>query len=338
LYIDDFIDILPKAELHLHFEGAVPWRIVQAHAPEPLPDVPPWWADDFRFDDFDHFLIVIRQCYQSALISVERYYDAAYALFQDLQAQNVRYIELSFALNFAHTRQLPLPDLIAAIKHAAPADMVVRVYAGISRSNTYTLDNPLIQAMFDTPGLDGIDLHGDERACGPAPFAPMYAHARQRGLAVKAHAGELAGPHAIIDTLDALGVRRIEHGTTAIHDEALMIRLASEGITLDMCPSSNAKLRVVDLVTAHPIRELHRRGIPVTVNTDDPTVFGCTLTDELRLLAEHLDFSPNDLAQLQRNAFLAADLPAAIRKAALADIDALVAQINYTDLQPIIPT
>jgi adenosine deaminase len=192
--------------------------------------------------------------------------------------------------------------------------------------------------MFDTPGLDGIDLHGDERACGPAPFAPMYAHARQRGFAVKAHAGELAGPHAIIDTLDALGVRRIEHGTTAIHDEALMTRLASEGITLDMCPSSNAKLRVVDSVATHPIRELHKRGVPVTVNTDDPTVFGCSLTGELRLLAKHLDFSPHDLAQLQRNAFWAADMPIATRAAALAEIDALVAHINYTDLQPSIPT
>jgi adenosine deaminase len=326
----DFIQALPKAELHLHFEGMVPWHLVQAHSEEPLPDTPPWWADDFRFDDFQDFTLAMKDCYGPVLTSVEHYQQVAQIAFDNLAAQNVRYVETSVAPNIALEQGLSLVDVIAAIKVVAPPTLTVAVFCGLARHNCHTLNDPIIQAVFSAPNLDGIDLHGDERLGDPAPFAEIFARARHLGLMTKAHAGELTGPQTIRDTLDLLQVTRIEHGTTAIEDEALLACLADEGITLDMCPTSNLKLRVVDSLENHPIRDFLRRGIPVTVNTDDPTVFGSSLTNELYLLAERLDFSPADLAQVQIAAFNVARLSDLQRAEVLAEIDQLVAETVFS--------
>ena len=323
-----FIQALPKAELHLHLEGAVPWNLVRenliAH-----PDIPPWWADNYKFGDFSDFGLALSTCFQAILTDIEAYHHVAEIIFQQLAKQNVRYVELSFGLEYPVMQGFPLNEIVSAIKEAAPETIAVRVFCGINRRTAYTLSDPFIETLFKTNNLDGLDLHGDERLNDPAPYARIFAQARDQGWLTKAHAGELLGPHSIGATLDHLHVKRIEHGTTAILSETLMERLATEEITLDLCPTSNFKLRVVDDLTQHPIREFYRRGINVTVSTDDPTLFGSTLTGELQLLAEQLNFSHSDLAQLQINAFNAADITPAERAPVLAEIESLVA------LQPI---
>jgi adenosine deaminase len=321
MQVTEFIQALPKAELHLHLEGAVPWELARALALEPLPDTPPWWAGEFRFDDFDHFSQAIRLCFRHVLTSVENYQQAAQTIFKKLAAQNVRYVELSFSPRFALAQGLPLAGIVTAIRQVVPPGLTLGLFLGLNRGATYHLTDAVIEAVFATPGVDGLDLHGKETDQGPAPFADIFAQARQNGLMIKAHAGELLGPQSITDALDYLQVPRIQHGATAIQDEALLERLAAERITLDLCPTSNLKLRVVPHIAAHPIRHFHQRGIPVTVNTDDPTVFGCSLTDELHLLAHQLDFSPQELAQLQINAFQVAKMPADQKQAILTEIN-----------------
>lgn len=316
----EFIQALPKAELHLHIEGAIPWEMVQAQV-KAWPSPSPWWAADYRFDNFSHFAQIIRQCYENMLTSVENYYVAAQGIFKNLAAQNVRYVELSFSLGHALSQQLPLAEIVAAIKQAAPTPLIVRVFCGVSRSRPHLLQGNLLETVLHLPELDGLDLHGDENAQGPAPFAPLFAQARQRGLATKAHAGELAGPRSMENIIDTLQLTRIEHGVTAIEDEGLMARLVSQAITLDMCPTSNLKLRVVDDLAAYPIRQFHQRGIRVTVNTDNPTLLGCSLADELNLLVDCFGFSLRDLAQLQANAFEVALIPAARRAELLAEVE-----------------
>jgi adenosine deaminase len=123
-------------------------------------------------------------------------------------------------------------------------------------------------------------------------------------------------------------VRRIEHGVRAIEDAALVERLAAEGVTLDVCPWSNVRLRVVRDLAAHPMRRLHERGVRLTVNTDDPTVFGRTLSQEIVSLVDDLGFSPAEVARLQANAFAVAAMPAAARDAALGEIEALAREIG----------
>ena len=326
-----FIQSLPKAELHLHLEGALPWELVQAHAQEPLPDSPVWWADDFRFDSFDQFTQSMSFCYRHILTSVESYHLVARQIFHNLAAQNVRYVEISFSPEHAASQQLSLSEVAAGIKEAAPETLTVCVFCGLARTQPHRLSDALIKEILRTPNLDGLDLHGHEALQTPAPFAPIFIQAKEKGLLTKAHAGELAGPQSIKEALHHLQVARIEHGATAIQDEDLLARLAGEGVTLDMCPSSNLKLRVIEDIAMHPIRQFHERGIRVTVNTDDPTIFGCTLTSELQLLAEKLCFSADHLAQLQVNAFQAAKMPPAKREAVLAEIEGLLARTGNGD-------
>ncbi len=321
----DFIQTLPKAELHLHLEGALPWDMVQARV-RSLSSPPPWWAPGYRFESFHHFAETIRLCYASTLASAEDYYLAAQRVFAGLLAQNVRYVEMSFSLGHVLSRGLPLPEIADAIRRAAPVEMSVRVFCGFSRSRPHLLRDDVVEAVLHLPGIDGVDLHGDETGQAPARFAALFAQARQQGLATKAHAGELAGPQIMEDTIDTLGLSRVEHGVRAIEDEGLLSRLIAEGITLDMCPTSNAKLGVVRDIAAHPIHQFHQRGIRVTVSTDNPTILGCNLTDELHLLVECLGFSQHDLAQLQVNAFRVALMPATRRAEILAEIERVLAR------------
>ena len=321
--IQSFLQALPKAELHLHLEGALPWAMVQTQHSH-MPNAPAWWSETFRFADFTDFLAAIGSCYREVLVSTEQYAYAAQTLCNQLASQNVRYVEISFSTDHALSMGLSLDEVVATIKSAAVGQMVVRVFGGINRNVAYTLNDPLIKAMLNTPLLDGFDLHGDERLNTPKPYAEIYAQAQAAGLMTRAHAGEIVGPQSVRDALDFLGVKRIEHGTTAIYDQVLVERLAEEQITLDLCLTSNLKLGVVPKLTAHPICEFHRRGIPVTVNTDDPTIFGCSLTEELQLLVDKLGFSLADVAQMQRNAFHVANMPQTAKAAVLAEIDALL--------------
>ncbi len=320
----DFIQALPKAELHLHLEGAVPWPLVRKYSPDPLPASPPWWQPGYRFPDFSaDFAPAVRACYRPVLTAPERYAETAGAIVAGLAEQNVRYVELSFSPNYVLKLGLAVSDIVAAIKSAAHASVAVAVYAGLGRDGAPDLDEAVRAALRAAPGLDGIDLHGDERVDGLGRWTEFFAEARARGLRLKAHAGELAGPASVRAVLDKLGVTRIEHGVRAVEEAALVRRLAAEAITLDVCPTSNVRLNVVGDLSAHPVRRLYAAGVPVTIATDDPTVFGCSLSGELQHLVEQLGFAPADLVPLQRNAFRVAALPAAQQRAIAAELDAL---------------
>jgi adenosine deaminase len=319
----EFIRALPKAELHLHLEGAVPWAMARAQAPT-LPERPPWYADGLQFDDFLQFRGAVRDC-MSCLIDVPAYGAAAGAIFRGLLAQNVRYAEISFDVARALEQKLEVHDVVAAIKGAEPPGLITRVFAGLSQHKPERTPPAVVEAVLSAPGLDGLSLHGDETAQQTPVFVEAFAEARRRGLQTKAHAGELMGPASVATALDLLGVTRIEHGVRAAEDDALVDRLAAEGVTLDVCPWSNVRLKVVKSLAAHPIRRLHERGVRLTINTDDPTVFGRTLSEELTSLVEDLGFALADLARFQANAFAVAAMPAATRAALHAELTALTA-------------
>ncbi|MCL5996166.1 MAG: adenosine deaminase family protein [Chloroflexi bacterium] len=325
---DVFIQALPKVELHLHLEGAIPWELVRRCSDVPLPATPPWWCDGFVFDDFaSDFTDAVRICYRPVLTSVERYHRSARLIFAGLADQNVRHVEISFTPRYALHQGFQLPGIVGAIKGAAPTNLSVAVFAGLARNVPEVLDDHLIQAILDTSELDGVDLYGDERKGEVFPFVDFYALARSRGLRTKAHAGELVGPQSVTDALDHLRVKRIGHGVTAARDETLMKRLVAEGVTLDMCPTSNLKLRVVESIEAHPLQLLFRQGVSVTVNTDDPAIFGCSLSSELSLLVEKLGLTLSEIAQIEEHALHAAALPAATEAAIADEIAALTTQV-----------
>jgi adenosine deaminase len=323
----EFIRVLPKAELHLHLEGAVPWAMARAHSAQSLPERPPWYADGFRFDDFLEFRGAIREC-MSCLVDAPAYGAAAGAIFRGLQAQNVRYAEISFDVVRALDLRLEIADVVAAVKAAEPPGLITRVFAALSQHKHERTPAAVVDMVLSAPGLDGLSLHGDEATQHTDAFVDAFVEARRRGLQTKAHAGELMGPASVATALDLLGVTRIEHGVRAAEDDALVERLAAEAVTLDVCPWSNVRLRVVKSLAAHPIRRLHERGVRLTINTDDPTVFGRTLTQEIVSLVDDLGFSPVDAARLQANAFAVATMPEAARDTALGEIEVLAREIE----------
>ena len=220
-------------------------------------------------------------------------------------------------------KNLHVADVVAAIKAAEPAGLITRVFAALSQHKVEQTPPKVIESVLTTPGLDGLSLHGDETAQRTEAFVDAFIEAQRRGLSTKAHAGELMGPASVSAALDRLRVTRIEHGVRAVEDDALVARLAAEAITLDVCPWSNVRLNVVESLAVHPISRLHQRGVRVTINTDDPTVFGRTLTEELTSLVDDLGFTPIDLARFQANAFAVAAMPDDARESVLDEIDEL---------------
>lgn len=328
----EFIRQLPKAEMHLHFEGSVPWDMIRDRADVPLPETPEWWPQDFRYTDFDHFGREIKLNRQ-VLKTLKSYDEVARRLYQGLIEQNVRYLEITFSVEAPERYGITIAEIATTLRQAAPAGLNVALFCGFNRLFPRDINDRLVQEVFSAP-IDGIDLVGKETEQSISEYASVFEHAIQKGLTVKAHSGELLGPAAIWKTCRELKVRRIEHGVRAVEDQELMKYLADEKITLDICLTSNIKLGVVSHFAEHPVKMLFQRGVPVTVSTDDPTLFGRSLTDELNILLDSLDFTPESIGEIEKNAFRAALISEDERDAIFHEIDLLAERFHETIQQP----
>ena len=318
-----FIQALPKTETHLHVEGALPYERLTAWQPERWPANPPFRARSYRYASFPEFEQILLDHALPWFTSAAKYHEAAKAIFAQHVAQNVRYVETSFHLPVTKFIGVPGPEIVAAIRSAAPVGLEVRVFAGMLRSDINGDLRPTIDQLHNWEGLAGIDLHGYE----PMPTAPetaeVWARVRAAGKVTKCHAGEFDGAVRVREAIELLGVKRVQHGVRAIEDPAV-VRLAVErGVTFDVCPISNVGLRVVPAMREHPIRRLMKAGVRCTVSTDDPLSFGNSLVEEYTALALELNFTRGELAQVARNGWAVADVPEATRNAALAEIDRL---------------
>jgi adenosine deaminase len=159
-----------------------------------------------------------------------------------------------------------------------------------------TLD--AIREIRDEFGIVGVGIGGSEHLCPPEPFAPVYERARALGFRTTAHAGEACGPESIWGAIRALRVDRIGHGTRAIEDPILVDHLAQHRIPLELCVISNLRTGVIPSIAAHPIRAYFDRGIPLSVNTDDPKLFNNSLAEEYFALHAELGFTISEIHSL----------------------------------------
>ncbi len=160
-----------------------------------------------------------------------------------------------------------------------------------------------IAGAFGHP-IVGFDLAGPEAAFPSAPHALAFVTAREAGLALTAHAGEVADPRRVREVLD-FGVQRVAHGVTAAEDRDLLALLRGRGVTLDLCPTSNVQAGIVASLAQHPLARLHRDGVSVTLSTDDRTVTGVTLSQEMARCVEEMGLTPDELAAIALNGFAA---------------------------------
>lgn len=321
----DFIQALPKTETHLHVEGALPYELLTDWDPEQWPPDPLFRARSYRYTTFPDFEKILLDHALPWFTSAQRYHEAAKVIFAKHVAQNVRYVETSFHLPVTQFIKVPGPEIIAAIRAAAPAGLEVRVFAGMLRSDLGGELRPVIDQLHTWDGLAGADLHGFEQMPTHPETAAVWARLRAAGKVTKCHAGEFDGPARVREAIEVLGVKRIQHGVRAIEDPAVVKLAADLGVTFDVCPLSNIGLKVFPELKEHPIRRLLRAGVRCTVSTDDPLCFANSLTEEYESLVRELTFTHRELGQLARNGWDVADVSAERRREMIGVIDRIVA-------------
>jgi adenosine deaminase len=297
-----FAQSLPKTETHLHLEGALPLELLRRVRPE-FATPPPSWSHNFKFRDFGHFEKELLDMAFSWFTSPAQYHEAAKVIFARLMAQNVKYLETSFASGALEFLGLNGREVLSAIHSAIPDGLEVRIFLGIHHNGAGPKMMPVLEEALGWKELAGIDLHGFEDAPLEPWTAPYWEAARQAGKYTKAHAGEFMGADFVKRILDELKPSRIEHGARAIENPALVRELVQRGIGLDMCPISNHKLMPGISLANHPIRRLFDAGVKVTISTDDPISFGNRINDEYVALADRGGFSRPELVKIARNGF-----------------------------------
>ncbi len=336
----DFVASLPKAELHVHHVGSASEAIVAALAqrhPGTVPVDPQGLREFFTFRDFAHF-IEVYLAVVDLLKEPEDIRLLTYEVARELrQGQNVRYAELTMT---PYTSVLPHDDgrgmaieayteAIEDARVAAERDFGIVlqwIYDIPGESGLPAADATLRFALEHGPeSLVGFGLGGPEVGVPRPPFEPHFSAARAAGLRSVPHAGETTGPQTVWDAITLLGADRIGHGTTAVQDPALLEHLAEHRIALEVCPSSNVATRAVASLDQHPLREFRDAGVRVTINSDDPPMFGTTLNREYEIAAHLLDLDARGVADLALEAVEASLAPEQVRAALRGEIEDHVA-------------
>ena len=246
-----------------------------------------------------------------------------------MRCQQVRYAELTMTPYTSVVRGIPIEAYTEAIEDARAAaerdhGVVLRwIYDIPGESGLESADATLSYALGHRPdALVGFGLGGPEIGVPRAQFAPHFAAARAAGLHSVPHSGESTGPQSVWDALTLLGAERIGHGTSSVQDPVLLAHLAEHGIPLEVCPTSNVATRVVERIEDHPIRAMRDAGVVVTVNSDDPPMFGTTLNREYEIAAGLLDLDATGVAELALAAVDASFAPDDVKVPLRAEISA----------------
>ena len=294
--MSDTFDLAPKVELHLHLEGAIPqatlWELVQRYG-DPATRTLEQMTERFEYRDFAHFI----DTWQRMLPFIRTPADwtfVASAVARSLDEQHIVYAEASISPTDFRQHELSVAEIAMAVRRGLDAVEGTRVNLLVDLvrdTGPEWCGRTLEQVIEVAPeaGIVGITIGGSEPAFPPGDYAAVYRRAAEAGLGRSAHAGEAAGPESVWSALRDLGVERVGHGVRAVEDPALVDHLVVRQVPLEVCPTSNVRTGVVASWAAHPVLELIERGACVTVNSDDPTYFGCSLAGELRQLAALTD-------------------------------------------------
>jgi aminodeoxyfutalosine deaminase len=334
--LSSFIAGLPKAELHVHHVGSASPAIVSELAmrhPGVVPVDPEELRRFFEFRDFAHFVDV----YLAVVALIRTDADIRYLTYEVARelatTQQVRYAELTCTpytsvLPDDPDHGIPIEAYTEAIEDARLAaerdfGIVLRwIYDIPGESGMPAADATLSFATNQrVDALVGFGLGGPEIGVARAQFKPHFDAARRVGLHSVPHAGETTGPETVWEAIGMLGAERIGHGTSAAQDSKLLAHLVKHAIPLEVCPSSNVATRAVPSLEEHPIRAFRDAGVTVTVNSDDPSMFGTSLNQEYEIATRLLDLDTGGVADLARAAVRSSFAPDDLKVAMLAEID-----------------
>ncbi|MCX5203883.1 adenosine deaminase [Streptomyces sp. NBC_00237] len=327
-----FVAGLPKAELHVHHVGSASPRIVAElaarHPDSTVPTDPEALKEFFTFTDFAHFIDV----YLSVVDVIRTPDDVrllTYEVARDMARQNIRYAELTVTPYSSTRRGIPEAAFMEAIEDARKAaeselGVVLRWCFDIpGEAGLESAEETVRLALEHRPeGLVSFGLGGPEIGVPRPQFKPYFDRAIEAGLHSVPHAGETTGPETVWDALGDLRAERIGHGTSAVQDPKLLAHLAERQIPLEVCPTSNIATRAVATLDEHPIKEMVAAGCLVTINSDDPPMFGTDLNNEYVVAARLLDLDERGVAELAKNAVRASFLDESGKAKLAAEIDA----------------
>ncbi len=338
--LSDFIAGLPKAEIHVHHVGSASPRIVSELAtrhPGKVPSDLEALREFYTFRDFAHFIEV----YLAVVDLIRDPEDVrllTYEVAADMAAQNVRYAELTLTPHTSVLAGVPIEAFVEAVEDARTAaerDLGITlrwIYDVPGEFGVPAAEATAVYALEHAPdSLLGFGLGGPEIGVERPQFKPVFDRVRAAGLHSVPHAGETTGPQTIWDALEQLGAERIGHGTSAVQDPRLVEHLVEHRIPLEVCPTSNIATRAVDVLENHPIKQLYDAGVHVTVNSDDPPMFGTTLNREYEIAADLLDLDAAGVTEVAKNAVAASFLPESDKATLVAEMDAYLASHTSSD-------
>jgi aminodeoxyfutalosine deaminase len=309
-----FIRHLPKAELHLHLEGAV--------EPETLFELRQRHGEHatlaqtealYRYDDFQSFLMAFKEV-SAHLRGPDDFEFITYQLMQRLKEENVLHAEVYVAVGVCLYRKQDFPAIFEGLERGrarGARDFGVSLLWIFDATRHFGVEQAQeafeLAVRYQDRNVIGVGIGGDEQKAPPELFRGVYGYAADNGLRLTAHAGETGSPESIWGALN-LRAERIGHGFTAGRDPDLIEELAYRQIPVEICLTSNLRTGVCKAIAEHPAKTFFDQGIMITLNTDDPALFGTTLSREYQLAQDAFGFTDEHLRELARNSFEASFL------------------------------
>ncbi len=306
---------IPKVELHCHIEGTVTPALIRRFAAEHRMEIPGTLFNEdggYAWSGFRGFLAA----YDAAsefIRTAENYRDLIYAYLASAAKEGAIYVEVFTSVDHASRVGISYGELLAALVQGiddAEAEFGIMCRMIVTCIRHLGPDQALRDAKMAIANLHpyvvGFGMGGDETQYSCRQFAPAFNLMHEAGLACTVHAGEVAGPESVIQALDELPVSRIGHGVRSTDDPALIERLVTNGIVLEVCPGSNLALGLYDSPQDHPLNELRQAGVTVTLGSDDPPFFGTTIGAEYERARRDFGLSAQELLDITATAIDAA--------------------------------
>ncbi|MCF8466380.1 MAG: adenosine deaminase [Sneathiella sp.] len=310
--MQDFIEKMPKAELHMHIEGSLEPELMFELAARNKIDIPfktvQAVRDAYHFSNLQDFLDIYYQG-MSVLITEQDFYDLTFAYLTKIHQQNVIHTEIFFDPQGHTDRGVSFSSVINGIdralsdgekKYGISSRLIMCFLRHLSEEEAFTT---LEQALPYRDKIIGVGLDSSELGHPPSKFERVFAKAKTEGFLAVAHAGEEGPPGYVKEALDLLKIDRLDHGNRSLEDAELIDRLVDMQMALTICPLSNFKLAGVKDMRNHPIKKMLDLGLKVTVNSDDPAYFGGYVNENYLAVADNLDLTKDDILALARNGF-----------------------------------
>src|SRR5579859_4135763 len=327
-----FVRQLPKAELHLHLEGAVePATLLELRRQHGEQATLAETEFLYRYTDFGSFLMAFKEV-SAHLRGPDDYELVTYRLMQQLKEENVLHAEVYVAVGVCLYRKQNFAAIFEGLERGrarGARDFGVSLLWIFDATRHFGVEEAQkvfeLAVRYQDRHVIGVGIGGDEQKAPPELFRSVYGYAEDNGLRLTAHAGETGPPESIWGALN-LHAERIGHGLTAAQDPDLIEELAQRQIPVEICITSNLRTGVCKVVAEHPTKNYFDQGVMITLNTDDPALFGTTLSREYQLAQETFGFTDEHLRELARNSFEASFLPAEKKLELLSLFDAAAAR------------